>query len=386
MGAESAVDLVNWGYWKEQINQSEDLSELDRRKASTALDTIRRLFGEGFLEDAFANRHPITSYLLNSAPWTRKWLAWFGEALEEMECFPKATELFSALRSEKRYLVASEELWASYKLLRAGFRLEFYPEVEIGQRRKKPDIRITTQDGSEILFVEVTGQRQSQREREASETFDAISRALFSHIFEVEHVGRVLKPLSKHTLEEIGLKLENMIDRVKTEGGMRELVEEDTIEIAFAPKNQRELLTIWAKEHGIESGSFSGPAWNVDEIWRAKRKIESEQKQLPHNALNLIAIHTPSLFLTNKDIKRVISLLEESIYDYDHVVACVLYAHYISSPQSNEYLVLGNHVYMRKQGIAGLLSEEVIILLNRFARTKTLSPATFTSLIRAFTS
>lgn len=385
MDAESAVDLVNWGYWKEQINQSEDLSELDKRKVLTALGTIRRLFGEGFLEDAFANRHPITSYLLNSAPWSRKWLAWFGEALEEMECFPKATELFSALRSEKKYLVASEELWASYKLLRAGFRLEFYPEVEIGQRRKKPDIRITTQDGSEALFVEVTAQRQSLPEQEASETFDTISRVLSRHVFEVEHVGRVLKPLSKHHLEEICQKLENVIEKVTAERQMKEFVEEGTIEIAFAPKNQRELLAVWAREHGIESGSFSGPAWDVDEIMRAKRKIENEQKQLPHNALNVIVIHTPSLFWTNMDIERVIGLLEESVYDYDHVVACILYTHYIALPK-NEYFVKGNHVYLRKQGIADLLSEEVIIILNRFAKARTLPPATFAAVTRAFTS
>lgn len=382
----TSSDWTNWDYWKEQVNQGEELSEFEKQKVVNALDILCGEVGEAFLQYAFANHHPLINYLVNMAPWTRRWLRWFGEAIQQIGHCPSSKHLLHKLGDAQGFATAFNEFWTATKLMRAGFGIEFYPKVSIRARQKIPDLKIVNEKTSETFFVEVAGIKESIQAREASETFNAISTVLFRHISEVEPIGRIYKPLSKPHLEEIIAMLEKLVEETKLTGEMKQLVEEGTLEIALAPRGNREPLAIWAKERGIETGSLSGPSWDVDEVMRAKRKIEDEQTQLPLDTLNVLVIRSPELFMGNRDMKRVIGILEESIYSYDYIVACILFTEYLSSPAKGESLIKGQHIYVKKQGVADLLTEEILILINRFANKGSITPSSFAGLIRAFTS
>ena len=80
--------LEDYEDWEKLIHHCqiiEDLSEFEKEKAKRAFQLLRQEFGEKFLHDAFENNHPICGNIRNLAPWTRKWIIWFADALKEVK-------------------------------------------------------------------------------------------------------------------------------------------------------------------------------------------------------------------------------------------------------------------------------------------------------------
>lgn len=162
--------------------------------------------------------------------------------------------------------------------------------------------------------------------------------------------------------------------------GFSELHEPNVIELAFAHEDRKSDLESWAKERGFKDSNMVGPSINDDEFKRLASKIDKEQRQLPLDSLNVLIIESRSLVFFLRDPSSIIEALEEHIYRFGHLVICYIFTHYMGGEKS-DYLIRGQHLYI-KRPITDLLTEEGIILVNRFIEDKNVTPKCLSDIIR----
>ncbi len=155
------------------------------------------------------------------------------------------------------------------------------------------------------------------------------------------------------------------------------------IELGIAPDNDQGLLEQWASERGLHVGEVSGPRFDVNEVLRTRRKIEKEQKQLPIKHPNLLIIKNTMLFLRMRDQRRAISELEESVYEFPHLLAVVVSGDHLGDVET-EVMMKEQHVVIRKPRL-DLLAEYHMILLNKYCQAR-VSASVITKIYNSFRS
>src|SRR3990170_232796 len=335
---EKIEDYRNWEKLIQHCEFIEGLTDVEREKAKRAFQLLRTELGQDFLSVAFDIGHPIIQNIVNLAPWTRKWIAWFAEALKELKDQENYSSLLNRITDKDKFSEGFSVLEIAYKFSKAGFRISIDPSIDVSGRTKVPDIKTVNEGVGDELFVEVSILGESERHRDA-----------------------------------IVKEIEEVVKKVKKETSFQELIVEDVIEIGIAPENDKQFLEKWARERGWKVGEFSGPPFDVDEVLRTKRKIENEQKQLPHSNPNILIIKNNNLFFHVRDIRKAINELEETVYKYSHLLAVVVTGEYMGSGE-NIISMKDQHVFIKKAR-ADLLVEQYIILFNQFCELK-ISPST----------
>ena len=178
-------------------------------------------------------------------------------------------------------------------------------------------------------------------------------------------------------------KIRDAINKANNQG-FAEVVEEGTIELAIANEENKVLLEKWANEKDLKIGELIGPPINVNEILRLAGKIEKEQKQLCKDSLNILVIKDPMFFLHIRDVRSAINLLEEYVYKFEHVAFCCVISNYLGV-EEHKQIVHGPHFYIRKKYENGVM-EEILVLINRFIKEKTITPNSYSKIITALTS
>ncbi len=229
--------------------------------------------------------------------------------------------------------------------------------------------------------MEVSVLGESRIARDASQTMHRIITPLWRSTPFMYYCGCIHKTLSQRHLEFVVKKVEETVEKARMKNNFQELVIEDVLEIGIAPENDRQILEKWAAERGFKVGEFSGPPFNVDEILRTKRAIEKEQKQLPRDHPNVLIIRNNNLFFYIRDIRKLISEMEEGIYEYPHLLLGVIAGKHLGKEEDTA-LMKDQHVFIKKT-VSDLLVEQYIILLNRFCDYK-ISPETITKIYNAF--
>lgn len=374
-------DYQDWDKLIQHCEVLEGLTDFEKEKAKRAFQYLREGLGENFLNDAFNSRHPICQYVINLAPWTRKWITWFADAIEELEDKENYASLLNRIKDKDAFSEGLSVLEIAYKLSKAGFKITIDPSVDISGHEKMPDLKLINRNTKEELFVEVSVLGESRIARDASQTMQRITEPLWRSVPFMCYCGRIHKTLSERHLDYIVKKIEEIMEKVKKGNVFDELVIEDTIEIGIAPENDKQFLQKWAAEKGLRVGEFSGPPFDVDEVLRTKRKIEKEQKQLPHNHPNILVVRNNTLFFHTRDVRKAISELEEEVYEYPHLLVGVIAGGYIGSGE-NVVSMKDQHVFIKKS-MTDVLMEQYIILFNQFCEYK-ISPAAITKMYNAF--
>jgi len=379
---ESHEDYMDWEKLALHCRTLDELTELEKEKASRAFRFLGKEFGNDFLKSAFVNYHPIYYFITNTAPWTRRWIIRFADEIKELKDKEKFSSLLERLKDKKKFGEGLSVLKVSYKFSKAGFIVAFDPSVEISGKSKIPDLRVYNQGSDEKLFIEVSIQRESIIHKEAWETMRKISVLTWGNLPHMSHCGRIHKILSEKHLDDIVMKVRKMIEKVHKENEFQELVIEGVIEIGMAPKEDREILEKWASGRGLKVGEFSGPSFDVDEISRTRIKIRDEQQQLPTETPNILVIENNDFFFSNKDIKKSISELEEEVYKYPHLLAVIISGGYTGGVGENKIIMQNQHLFISKI-ISDLIVEQHIILFNQYCNIK-ISPTTITKMYDAF--
>ena len=374
-------DWTNWEKLIEQCNTYVELTDIEKEKAKCALLLLKQEFGEEFLKKAFEELHPIMYYFINSAPWTRKRLTRFADALTALRTREGYPSLLERLKDKNRFLEAESVLEIAYKFSKASFRIIIDPSTSVN--RKVPDLKIRNEENGEELFVEVSVQHESMNHTKAIRTFDEFFNQL-SPFCGLTYCGRIFRILSERHITEILGLVKDKIEAAKKENAFQELMIEDTIELGIAPFKDNDVLAAWAKSRGLELGRFIGPPFNVNEIPRTRIKIEREQLQLPRNSPNILVIGNNNLFRSARDIKREISELEECLYDFSNLLFFIGIGFFESHGQTiQEELVKKNQHIVFKRLREDSIIEQCMILRNRFCDFEVTS-ATISKIYMAF--
>lgn len=384
----------DWTDWDKLIVQCNDYTELtafEIEKTKRGLLFLKQEFGDGFLKQSLEGLHPdslkpdkvhpLISYFMNSAPWTRIWITRFSEKLQAVKYAEGYSDLLKRLCDNEKFFEALSVLEVGYKFSETGFNIVFDP---IDKSFKKiPDLKLTNNETKEELFVEVSIQYLSANRTKAIRNFFEIHE-LLSPFEGLTYSGRILKILSDRHLNEVSAIVKNKIEFAKKYNSFQELVIDGVIELAIAPQKDKELLEKWCKSRALEYGTFSGPPVNIDDIPRTKQKIEREQHQLPKNFPNIIVVENNDLFRGIPEIKKEMSELEECLYEFPNLVCFIaigfLECHDIAI--QDQMLMNDQHIFIRRLRNDATM-EQCMILLNRYCDFH-LSPGTLSKIYLAF--
>ena len=253
-------DIVEWDKHIEHCGVLQGVNDYEKERARRAFRFLREQLGEEFLKKAHSIRHPIFDYFANLAPWTRAWVVWFADSLKAVRKAENYAQLRERLLDKDRFPEALTGLDVAERFSQVGFSVGFDPKVTVGDRQKVPDIKVTDDSAGETFYVEVSAVTPSMNETQAMETMHRVTEPVFLSIPFINYCGRIQKSLAESHLVEIVAKIKKIVSEVKADGGVRELVVEQTLELGMAGEADKDLLQKWASQRGLEVGTFHGPS------------------------------------------------------------------------------------------------------------------------------
>lgn len=377
----------NWDEHKAYVEEMPELTLLEKDQAKRAFDYLKETLGPDFLQQLHARQvatkqlHPITGYVVNYAPWTRRYLTRFADSLRALEGSTNIALVIKQLEEPDRFTHNALLLDAAAKLRTVGLQAAFEPTLPLGNNQKQPDARLTSTETNETIFLEVS---ILQDAREAIAARDAMNRLTFTVMGMppgYRWSGRLFKTPAPAHLEEIISRLNDATKRATQDSSFITISEEGTVEIAFCPEGQKELLEEWCTAREIKTGVFQGPPYDENLIARLKRKIEREQRQLPADYPNVVLIRNTDLFFRIRDMRSVMSELEEEVFRYPHVpLVLVTGSHLTGLPA--EVMQYGEHRYTRRT-VDPMCVEDCLLFINRYSPVK-LSATLLSKFLRVF--
>lgn len=360
--------------WEYQISQCDDidLSKLDKEEAKRAFRYLKKELGENFLKEALLTGHPLIGMIINTAPWTRRWFITFAQSLKNLKEQENYEDLLKRIINSKTFEEASSVFEIARRFAMGGFKCHFHDKIEINSRQKFPDIKLTCQDTNEEIYCEITALKKSRNENEANERNKKIFDTILSARPFMHTCCRLFKVLSIKRSDVIVSKIKETIVKANDENSFQKLIIDGVIIFGVAPEADKMILEEWASQNNLKIGHLEGSPLNIDPIYRVKRKIFDKQLQLPTDFANILIIYCSDLFFYSKDIKITISELEESIYDFKHILAVVIVGGYIGNT-GEEVIMKDQHIYFKKVE-EGFRTQEFLVLLNGYCEFK-ISPS-----------
>lgn len=211
-------DYQNWDKLAEHCQVVEGLTQLEKDRCNQAFVLLKKELGEGFLKEISSAGHPFESYITNTAPWTRRWLIWFAEAINDLKRHGDFGKLLSRLKNPTKFGEGLSVLNVAHKLSKVGFKLTFDHQVDVAGQPKVPDIKVLDIEANEEFYVEVSILENSQVQRTAMETLNGIAQVFWNSIPFLLYSARIHKTLSRSHLEEIRGRVSEEVSRVSSEG------------------------------------------------------------------------------------------------------------------------------------------------------------------------
>jgi hypothetical protein len=151
-------------------------------------------------------------------------------------------------------------------------------------------------------------------------------------------------------------------------GGVAEVIEEGTLEMAIYCLSNNEELEAWCRHRGVRSTGHERPQDDTNQLERLKQKITYKQRQLPSGYANILAIENHNIFAYYPNIVGFISELQEELYKHPNV-AFLLLEGSNGSGREEAAIVLGHgeHRFERRfrKGQVG----HTLLCVNRYAGT-----------------
>ena len=368
------MEFREWGHHIEGLERMRGFGAQEKNEAKEALRYLQNVLGEDFLWRASAGdlclgRHPLLGMLANLAPSSRRAITRFAGHLRILERSQNFDKVLKRLADTTQFDHDALLIKSASRLVGDGLHARFEPTIDVKNKQKQPDVKLQDPVSGEILFLEVTTQRPAQHERVAVETNSAVITTIFGISTDLCFSCRWDTTPSPEALPDILERIKSSATYALTERTIVPVQENDVLEMALCHRDDREsLLDPWCVERGLSPGGFLGPVMTSNDAVRIKWKIIKEQAQLPRDNANVIVILAPDAFLRAGGVRRVISGVEDGVFQYDHVHLVIVHGEYIDD---REVPVSGHereHRYTRRMvdGIA----ENDLLLLNRHARKR----------------
>jgi len=311
-------EFKEWSCHEKLVQESKDLNETDKERVLTGLNQIKGIFGKDFLKMAVETRHPILQYFGNTAPWTRFWLADFGNMLSVLKYSPRFVKLQQRLASSKEYPSAISELEVAYRFKKAGFSVEFYVKHD----RRECDLRVWK--GDTELYIEVAAVGWSMEELKAFHILDIFSPPGMTDR-EIRVAGKIHKILSRPRIVDLKKQLDICIQEAKRRQDCVFLSHPGIVDLIICPHSKSDQVSKWLKKKGLRS-DLEGPPFDVDEVKRVIRMLREKSPQLPKDKPGLIVLFPARLFAKGDldSSRKLVYRIEEEIYEHPNLVAGAL--------------------------------------------------------------
>ena len=100
-----------WNGWVSGIDGIDGLSIDEKANARDALSYLNQLLGDDFSDSILANKHPLIRYIINLAPWTRRWSISLVDALRICLDLVNGEKIVAMLKDPLRYNEAILQLY-----------------------------------------------------------------------------------------------------------------------------------------------------------------------------------------------------------------------------------------------------------------------------------
>jgi len=273
-------EFKDWSHHERLARKDEHLSEADIDRILLGFSQIKKILGEDFLRKAVETRHPILQYFGNIAPWTRMWLADFGNMLSGLKDSQKFAKLKQRLVSSRDFQSAISELEVAYRFKKAGFSVEFY----VRHDGRECDLRIW-KEGTE-LYIEVAIVGWSMEELKAFYILDIFMPPYMADR-EIRVAGKIYKILSRPRIVELKKQLDICIQEAKRKQDCVFFSQPGIVDLIIYPHSKSDEVSGWLKKKGLSS-DLEGPPYDVDEVKRVIRMFREKIPQLPKDKPGLL--------------------------------------------------------------------------------------------------
>ncbi len=380
-------DHYNWDKYLEQLKFIE-LSDFDRNRAAEAIGHLRGLFGEMFLKRCFDNRHPFYFELANSAPRARLWLIRFAELLQSLKGADGFKQIVARLKRTDQsddFKEASTVVETAYKFHNEGFTVVFEPKLEIENVAglkipRKPDLKLIEPETAEVVIVEVSRLRESDKQITAGKSFDAIWFLIHgiidnSMVTEVNRekneqihyhflpYANILQHLDDDDLTKIIPKIKNLAQKVEQTNKFQELIIENKIEVAISPRHDHSLALEWSRKRRLRD-LIESPQIPLHETHRMRMKIGKKIKQLPPDYPGIIIIPThETLLFFAYSLDAIIDDVKTELLQYPQLMYVVLSLQAGESPKDSVAIAIKEHLFTKKTR-EDLITESHFLITN----------------------
>jgi hypothetical protein len=225
--------------------------------------------------------------------------------------------------------------------IKSGFLVCFEPSLTDLGSTKVPDLAVTQDDGT--FYLELANMYPSHDATLSDRMGLWFSIGVMESVGGLLHSGRIHKTLSKPRQDFVIEGIRQAAADARTQNRMREFQDEGAVEFAVAPESSKSELEEWATERGLEINSVVGPPLESDECQRIRNKINGEQKQLPKDRVNVIAITHYTHLVFESQMAGTVSRIEEAVYGHPHVGLVAIYGGFGAQTSSEHVLHFGDN-------------------------------------------
>lgn len=360
--------LISWEEHLQRIDQMQGLSRAKKAHLTTGWSHLREVMGEGWLEDAWAARHPWFTGLFwsmsNNAPWVKFHYAQIGYKLRDLSQVPNFIGVLERVRRGDQDMSVMAEVNAGYKLLREGLRFEFHL---FSQKKRTPDISV--RHDRRNVGVEASVLEQSQNHQIQREIFQRLAREMIP--LRMAGGGVIHRTLSKTHAEYVLQQMREALTQARQHDRLIVIEIDNVAEFCFAPKHLTDRVVKWKLAHGMDSKMIlKGPDLEGNLGRRLHRKIKQKSKQLPEGPPGIVYLEGVQLS-TGPDFSGFRAPfsradIEEAVYDNPDLLFVAL--GYSEPLGTLDKLGSTAGMYFSQRNLHGHLSEVSFVVTNKFHR------------------
>lgn len=356
-------DYFNWEKQIQAIDLENELSNQLRVKTINSFNTLDKIFGKKYYQETELLGTTFSSQLINSAPWSKEWIIWFAKSLDKLTDQSNFDSLLKRIKKRESFEEGLSVLEIASKFHGDNFLIDFDPNVLANGKHKQPDLMVTSRQTDERFYVEVSILDKSDKLSNHQKITETI-RWKFPWI---NFSGRLLSNLTNLQLRNLITEIEEQSKNILEKRELTVIYHYGIIELALAYLDDISIQE-WATSKNLKVGSFVLPFDNIDPVRRLNLKIQTKQKQLPEDLPNILAIkmnQSQSLFT---DKLSLIKSVQESVDNYNHLFAAIIYDHHIGS--FDELVLTEGLNSFRSKLINEVEVENTFVILNRFSKIK----------------
>jgi len=352
----------SWASLVKEVQESNKYSDLDKRKIKHAFKVMADVFGSEFPIEVMLNKHPLSKKLVYKTDWSRYWFVWFSEMIENIRSKIGDTNIFKEYKNPTNAKEKYEVIRNAHRFIKAGFDVTIEPEVKVEGKTKRPDLRLHNQDNNDEIIIEISEVAIADQQKEAMKPFETIMNFMMknNHPHHLHYGGRLNKVLSEKTTKDVLRTIQEKIIKLQT-SEICQFIDNEEITMGMSIHLEKEYEE-WMKKNSLQTGSFSSPDADVNEIHRIKRKMNGKQKQLPKGTQSILIIY-PHFFF-GQTPEAVFSKLEEEVYKYDNLLFLAIISE-VAISSENSISSKGEHRFY-SQNTSLLCNESVYLFYNKY--------------------